>query len=253
MILSFAFFAASFALIAASIALGGEPAAYVSGTSALLVVLGTVTVTAAGVRRGEWTELLANVKRIWRGKQVDQSRLAKQMLELAGRLRREGPQCLDAASVSTRHLPFLRHGIQLVRDGLMPDAIEKLLNAEADMLAERRLRLAALLQRAADVAPALGLIGTLIGLVDMLGKLSDPAALGPGMAVALLTTLYGAVLAHVIFLPLAARVQANVAAERSFHALCITSVAALGRGEHPMHLESQLNALLPEAQRVRAA
>lgn len=253
MILSLAFFAASFALIAAAIFVGGEPAAYVSGASALLVVLGTVTVTAAGVRRGEWRQLIGNARDMLRAPNRDDGRLARQMLDLAWRQRREGPACLKAAMRGLRHMPLLRQGIGLMQDGLAADTVEKLLNAEADRLAAGRLRLAQLLHRAADVAPALGLIGTLIGLVDMLGKLADPSALGPGMAVALLTTLYGAVLAHVVLLPLAARIEAHVAAERNFHALCITCAAALGRGEHPMHLESQLNALLPEAQHVRAA
>lgn len=253
MILSLAFFAASFALIAAAILLGGEPAAYVSGTAALLVVLGTLTVTAAGVRRGEWRPLWGNARAMLRAPAGSQGDAARKMLDLAWRVRKEGPACLQNARRSLKDMPFLRHGIGLMQDGLAPDVVEKLLNAEADRLAASRLRLAELLARAADVAPALGLIGTLIGLVDMLGKLDDPSALGPGMAVALLTTLYGAVLAHMVLLPLAARVQANVAATRNFHALCITSVAALGRNEHPMHLESQLNALLPEAQHVRAA
>ncbi|MCH8685889.1 motility protein A [Pedomonas mirosovicensis] len=253
MILSLAFFAASFALIAAAISVGGEPAAYVSGASALLVVLGTITVTAAGVRRGEWRQLQDNARAMLRAPVRDNGQLARQMLDLAWRQRREGPACLKAAMRGLKHMPLLRQGIGLMQDGLTAETVEKLLNAEADRLAASRLRLAQLLQRAADVAPALGLIGTLIGLVDMLGKLADPSALGPGMAVALLTTLYGAVLAHVVLLPLAARIEAHVAAERNFHALCITSVAALGRGEHPMHLESQLNALLPEAQHVRAA
>lgn len=253
MILSLAFFAASFALIAASIALGGEPAAYMSSTSALLVVLGTLTVTAAGVRRGEWRQLLNNARTMLRTPAQGQGEAARQMLDLAWRVRKEGPACLQNARRGLKHLPFLRHGLSLSQDGLPPETVEKLLNAEADRLAASRLRLAEVLHRAADVAPALGLIGTLIGLVDMLGKLDDPSALGPGMAVALLTTLYGAVLAQVVLLPLAARVQAHVAAERNFHALCITGVTALGRNEHPMHLESQLNALLPEAQHVRAA
>ncbi len=253
MILSLAFFAASIALIAAAIAFGGEPAAYVSGASALLVVLGTVTVTAAGVRRGEWRQLWTNARAMLRAPEQTQGEAARQMLELARRVRKEGPACLQTARRGLKHLPFLRHGISLMHDGLGAETVEKLLTAEADQIAARRLRLAHLFQRAADVAPALGLIGTLVGLVDMLGKLDDPSALGPGMAVALLTTLYGAVLAQVILLPMAVRVQARVASERNFHALCITGVVALGRNEHPMHLESQLNALLPEAQHVRAA
>ncbi|MGK2286776.1 motility protein A [Pedomonas sp. V897] len=253
MIQGLAFFVASLALIAVAISVGGEPAAYVSGASALLVVAGTVTVTAAGVRRGEWRQLRDNARAMLHAPARSQGEAARKMLDLAWRFRKEGPACLQNVRRGLKDIPFLRRGIDLMRDGLSTEAVEKLLNAEADRLAASRLRLAQLVQRAADVAPALGLIGTLIGLVDMLGKLDEPSALGPGMAVALLTTLYGAVLAHVVLLPLAARIESHVAAERNFHALCITCIAALGRGEHPMHLESQLNALLPEAQHVRAA
>ncbi|MEX6725088.1 motility protein A [Parapedomonas caeni] len=251
--LGLVFLLASVALVALSVVLGGEPGAFVSGVSALLVILGTLTVTATGVRQGDWRDIADGLRDLFRDVSIDQRRVARQLLELAGRVRRDGVVCLENARHGFRQLPFLQRALGLVLDGLAPDVIEKLLLAEADAAEQRRLRLAAVLQRAADVAPAMGLIGTIIGLVQMLGRMADPAQLGPSLALALLTTLYGAILAHVLLLPMAARVQAQAASERGFHLLCASAAAALGRGEHPVHLESQLNALLPETERVQAA
>lgn len=251
--IGFLFFLGSLLLVCVSIFLGGQPAAYWSGISALLVIVGTLTVTAISIRQSEWPEIYESIKGLFTDSDFELSKIANHMLELSSRIRRDGIQCLEQARIGLRHIPFLNNALMLVLDGHAPEAIERLLIAEADTITRRRLRLAQILQRAADVAPAMGLIGTLIGLVQMLGQLNDPKQLGPAMSIALLTTLYGAMMAHVIFLPLSARVEAQASEEQCLYALCAAGASALSRGEHPIHLESQLNALLPEQQRVQAA
>jgi chemotaxis protein MotA len=101
-----------------------------------------------------------------------------------------------------------------------------------------------------SIAPAMGLIGTLIGLIQMLGHLDDPAMIGPGMAVALITTFYGALMATLILSPLAAKLERNSAEETLVNQLCVLGCASIGRQEPPRRLEAQLNALLPPQRRI---
>jgi len=121
---------------------------------------------------------------------------------------------------------------------------------ELSGMAERHSRGVGILRRSAEVAPAMGLIGTLIGLVQMLGKLDDPSSIGPAMAVALLTTFYGAVLANMVFSPLAGKLERNSKSELVVNRLYIITAASIGRGENPRRLEMLLNTILPPSQRL---
>jgi chemotaxis protein MotA len=122
---------------------------------------------------------------------------------------------------------------------------------EMHAIQQRHARSAGILRKAAEVAPAMGLIGTLIGLVQMLSHLEDPSTIGPGMAVALLTTFYGAVLATLVFAPLAAKLERNSADEMLVNQVYVISCVSIARQENPRRLEAQVNALLPPARRVR--
>ena len=107
------------------------------------------------------------------------------------------------------------------------------------------------LRRAAEFSPAMGLIGTLIGLVQMLGGLDDPTTIGPRMAVALLTTFYGALLANLVFSPLAAKLERNSGLEETINNIYLIGASSVGRQENPRRLEMLLNSTLPPTDRVR--
>jgi len=107
------------------------------------------------------------------------------------------------------------------------------------------------LRKAAEFAPAMGLIGTLIGLVQMLGNLDDPSTIGPAMAVALLTTFYGAVLANMVFSPMASKLERNSAEESMVNTIYMMGAASIGRQENPRRLEMLLNSILPPGKRVQ--
>ena len=109
----------------------------------------------------------------------------------------------------------------------------------------------AILRRAGEVSPAMGLIGTLVGLVQMLGSLDSPERIGPAMSIALLTTLYGALMANVVFLPLASKLERNATVEQLANQIYIMAVASMGRQENPRRLEMLLNTMLPAGQQVR--
>ena len=139
----------------------------------------------------------------------------------------------------------------MVTDGYSADDIYQLLGQEVDSLAERHRRSASIVRRASEVAPAMGLIGTLVGLVQMLAQLDDPASIGPAMAVALLTTFYGAIMGTVILGPLAAKLERNSNDETMSKRLILTAMESIARQENPRRLEMLLNSELPPEHRIR--
>jgi chemotaxis protein MotA len=128
---------------------------------------------------------------------------------------------------------------------------EDVMRRELGAMLGRHRKSISVLRRAAEITPAMGLIGTLIGLVQMLGRLEDPSAIGPAMAVALLTTFYGAVLAHMVLNPLASKLERNSAEEALIGQLNLVAAGSIGRQENPRRLEMMLNSLMPPARRVR--
>ncbi len=143
--------------------------------------------------------------------------------------------------------PFLTKAISMVADGFPVEEVERVMRREIDEMTGRHRKSASVLRKAAEIAPAMGLIGTLIGLVQMLGNLDDPSTIGPAMAVALMTTFYGAVLANMLFAPLAAKLERNSAEEALVYNVYLLAAVSIGRKENPRRLEMLLNALLPPA------
>ncbi|HLF58773.1 MAG TPA: MotA/TolQ/ExbB proton channel family protein, partial [Alphaproteobacteria bacterium] len=115
----------------------------------------------------------------------------------------------------------------------------------------RHIKGASVLRKGAEVAPAMGLIGTLVGLVQMLGRLDDPGTIGPAMAVALLTTFYGAVLANVVLAPLASKLERNSREELLVKHIFLMAASSIARQENPRRLEMLLNSVLPPSKRVQ--
>src|SRR5690606_27445486 len=142
-------------------------------------------------------------------------------------------------------------GLMMAMDGMPEAQIEELMRRELSTVSGRQVRAASVLRKCAEVSPAMGLIGTLVGLVQMLGSLDDPATIGPSMAVALLTTFYGALLANMVFMPLAAKLDRNAAAERLVNQIYMLGALSICRQENPRRLELLINTVLPPAQRLR--
>jgi len=239
-----------FAFIGLAVAIGGSPAAFVNATGLLIVLGGTAAVTAVSFSPEELVEAPKTIWRVIVEPEKDPAIAAMTALRIAERTRKEGTVALKKLLPSLRDNPFLSNACQLVLDGASPEEAESILRREADAAANRYRRTVDVLHRAGEVAPAMGLIGTLIGLVQMLGRLEDPASIGPAMAVALLTTLYGAMLAHMVFLPLAAKAE-RVASEESLqNTVYAMAAASIGRRENPRRLEMLINTLLPPAKKV---
>lgn len=242
--------AGGMAVVVTAIILGGAVSAFVDLPALLIVVGGTVAVTAISFSWVDLAQLRGVLAETLARHAISPPQAVLSMLRLAEKARRDSLLAMEAAARSQRDL-FLRNGLQLVADNLQSTEIESLLRQELLAGHERRNRAAAVLRKAAEVAPAMGLIGTLVGLVQMLGQLGDPSAIGPGMAIALLTTLYGALFANMVLGPLAARIERNADEAFAVNSIYLTALVGISRQENPRRLETILNGLLPEQQRVR--
>ncbi len=147
--------------------------------------------------------------------------------------------------------PFWSQGLMLLIDGMSGKECDQIMRAQMMSTYAKQMNAAAFLNKMAEIAPAMGLVGTLIGLVQMLSVLSNPSSIGPAMAVALLTTFYGAILAYLICLPLASRLE-RIANENLQNAeLCLIGFKAVDVAQNPRKTQMELNALLPPLKRLR--
>jgi len=239
-----------FALIVAAMVLGGSPGAFVDVPAMLIVLGGSFLITTVSF---SFQEIVKAQGVMWKAvayRQREPQDAALQVLHLAELARKNGALGMEAHMQDFRSEPFLKKAMDLVIDGTTGEEVERIMMREAESTVYRHGRSAGVLRRAGEVAPAMGLIGTLVGLVQMLGNLEDPSAIGPAMAVALLTTFYGAVLANMVFLPLANKLERNSGLEAMVNQIYAMGAASIGRQENPRRLETMLNSILPPAQRV---
>jgi len=243
--------AAALVLIGIAIVLNGSPLAFIDVPAILMVVLGTFAVTAISYTGEELREAQPSFRQALMRTEIDPRIGARRVLTLADKARKRGLLSLQADLYGLRDAPFLQRSLTMLVDGLQVDEIERNMTLEAHAVAQGRHRAAAILRRAAEVSPAMGLIGTLVGLVQMLGNLDSPERIGPAMSVALLTTLYGALMANVVFLPLASKLERNATVEQLVSQIYTMGVASMGRQENPRRLEMLLNTVLPAGQQIR--
>ena len=240
----------AFTLIVLAMAASGSVGAFADLPAFLIVIGGTFLITSVSYTTPEILNAQRVMLRAVLYKQERPAKAAYAMIDLSQLLRNSGWGALESRVNQMRGQPFLQHAVHLLVDGLPSSQIEDLLAREISATSERHMRSAGVIRRAGEVAPAMGLIGTLIGLVQMLGHLEDPSAIGPAMAVALLTTFYGAVLANMVFNPLANKLERNAAEETMVNRIYAMAAASMSRKENPRRLEILLNATLSPKDRV---
>jgi chemotaxis protein MotA len=238
-------------LIVAALFMGGTPEAFLDARALLIVLFGTLAVTAVSFNGENFKTAFTVIGRAMVRHEINFELSSKQLLELALIAREKGYLELQKYEAPLRHNRFLLQGTQMLRDGSTGEEIARMLGREIDAQTSMYYKSASILRRAAEVAPAMGLIGTLIGLVQMLALLDDPASIGPSMAVALLTTFYGAFLSTVVFAPLAAKLEHNAQSEATEKRLVINALMSMSRKENPRRLEMILNSILPPQNRIR--
>ncbi len=235
---------AAFGLVSYGILSGGAGfGIFINVPSLAIVVGGTAGAVLIAYPLNRVIGAVGVAKKVFLHKAPDPQEFIAALSSLANKARREGILALEAA-IDEAPDEFMRQGIQLTVDGQDPAAIEAIMSTEIESLQERHRLGAELFTTAGTFAPALGLIGTLIGLVQMLVNMSDPDSIGPSMAVALLTTFYGALFANLIFGPVAAKLKTRSAEEVLFRSLVLEGVLAITAGDNPRVVEQKLNAFL---------
>ena len=237
-------------LIAAAVVLGGSAGSFLNAPALLIVIGGTLSATVICFSFADVLRTLRLAAGTVFAPARSPSEGALYMLRLAESARRQGVLPMQRLLSQIDAEAFLHKGLSCLIDGLSPADLQAILSRDLQASIERDGLGAQVLRRAAEFAPAMGLIGTLIGLVQMLGRLDDPAAIGPSMAVALLTTLYGAILANLVFAPLAAKLERNAGIDALIGQIQLVGLISIAREENPRRLEILLNTMLPPAQRI---
>lgn len=238
---------ATFGLIALSI---DDHALFINVPSLLIVIGGSIT---AVLMRSTLAEFLGAIKVALKAFLVKLDKpadLINQIVELGMLARKEGMIALEGQEIQNK---FLAKGISMLVDGTEPDKIKKALQSELEGMATRHAAGKEIFVFFATVAPAMGMIGTLIGLVQMLSGMDDPKAIGPAMAIALLTTMYGAIVANVICLPLVDKLKTYSLLEQNNNAMIIEGIMFIQAGGNPRLMADLLAAYVPPAQREAIA
>jgi len=238
-------------LISVAIFLGGSPGSFINLPAILIVIGGTLAVTTMCFSFRDMGAAVSVASRALFFTRREPDDAAIQVLQIAELARRKGVLALQPNVDELRREPFLQMGLGMVVDGTPGEEVEAIMRRDLQSTIQRHHRSASVLRRMAEFSPAMGLIGTLIGLVQMLGQLQDPATIGPSMAVALLTTFYGAVLANMVFMPFAAKLEKNSSEEALINTIYTMGASSVGRQENPRRLEMMINSILSPAHRVQ--
>lgn len=242
-------FLGAFGVVAAAVFFGGSATVFFNVPSILIVLGGTFLVVLMKFSLAQFLGAFKVATRAFIYKLEKPEEVIPQIIELSNIARKEGVLALEQAEVKT---PFLKQGIDMLIDGAKPEVIKNMLVKDMQLTVERHRWGAKVFEASGDVAPAMGMIGTLIGLVQMLSAMDDPKAIGPAMAVALLTTLYGAVFANMIAIPIADKLTLRKVEEGRLKAICIDGLLGVAEGQNPRVLEPMLKTYLAPARRKQA-
>lgn len=226
---------------------------FIDVRSFLIVFLGTFTVTASCFSFKEIFPVQKLIVKTIFYQKEEKRDTAHICLEVAyiARTKCENYLALEKYYSLWKHNTYFRRGILLLMDNIEKADVLRIVTNDLKLMKDRHMYGISIFRKSAEVAPAMGLIGTLIGLVQMLGKLDDPTTIGPAMAVALLTTLYGAMLSYIIFTPLASKLERTTKNEIETAQLYIATIDSITKKENPRKLQDHLNSMLPPKERVK--
>lgn len=242
----------SFGLVVSAIVMGGSPMIFVNFPSVLIVVGGTIGATLINYPLKNVLGVIGIMKNTFFSKLEDPTDIIDKFLEFANKARREGILSLEPALKEIQD-NFLRKGLQLTVDGLEPEAIQEILESEISSLEDRHDLGAEIMLVMGGLAPAMGMIGTVIGLVQMLQTMDDPSSIGPAMAVALITTFYGALLSNLLFNPMAGKLKTRSKEEVLTKEIMLEGIISISKGENPRIIEEKLNSFIPPKQRKESS
>jgi len=239
-------------LLLAAILMGSSLMTFVDVPSLLIVVLGSFSVLFISFPKAAIFSALSGAKKVLSEEPVDYESQVKLLEELSNRARREGLLSLEESAESAED-PFLQRGLRMMADGQEASTVESVLYDEIDQIAARHGQVLSVWDGLGEIGPAMGMIGTLIGLVQMLQQMDDPAAIGPAMAVALLTTFYGSLLANIVAIPISKKLKIRSKEELMMKELLARGMMSIMNGENPRFLVERLNSTLPPNERLDLA
>jgi chemotaxis protein MotA len=240
---------AGFGLISVAIILGGTPLLFVDLKSIIIVLGGTLAATLINYPLTEVVSVFGAAKKAFFNQARRPEVLIDKLIDYATVARREGILALEAHANDADD-EFLKKSIQLAIDGTAPELIKDILTTELAFMEDRHAMGQSVLMTMGALSPAFGMIGTLIGLVGMLASMEDPSSIGANMAVALITTLYGAVLANILFLPTGGKLKVYTANELLLKEITIEGILSIQSGDNPRVVEQKLKAFVSPAVRA---
>ncbi len=236
-------------LLFGSMAMGVGIGAYIDIPSVLIVIGGSIGALLVAFKMEQMKNFVKIFMIAIKPPQENVPELIKKLVDYSTQARRDGILSLEAAANNEEN-EFLKKGLSMAVDGNEPDTIRELLEIEMEQTSERHKGNAAIFSQWAGLAGAMGMIGTLIGLVAMLLNMSDPSAIGPSMAVALLTTMYGAMIGNIFGNPIANILNIRDADEMLVKTIILEGIMSIQAGDNPRTLEAKLLSFLPPNERV---
>ncbi|MEM7079450.1 MAG: flagellar motor protein PomA [Pseudomonadota bacterium] len=236
----------AFGIVIYAMLSGGSVDMFVNVPSLLIVIVGSIFVVLMKFNLGQFLGAMKVAGKSFSFSLTAPQDLIDEVVELADEARKGGLLSLEGKEVSN---DFLNKGIQLLVDGHDASIVRTILTKDMKQAVERHETGSKIFSQLGDVAPAMGMIGTLVGLVAMLSNMDDPKSIGPAMAVALLTTLYGAMVANMVAIPIADKLDLRRAEEGRVKSMVIDALLAIQDGQNPRIIDSMLQAYLPEGTR----
>lgn len=232
------------ALIAGFLMEGGDLSALLQGTAALIVFGGTAGAVIVSTPMRVLKKVPYILKVAFQEKPYTPHETIEDLVELSQLSRREGLLALEAESEKFADDPFMYEGLQLTVDGVEADLIRDILDREIQLYEDKHLEIGKVFEAAGGFSPTMGIIGTVMGLVHVLGSLANPDTLGPLIAVAFIATLYGVASANVIYLPLYHKIRSRVEQEALIKELQAEGLLSIQHGENPNVLRKKLQAFV---------
>ena len=217
--------------------------------SVIITLGGTFFSVMAGKSMKDYTGGLKSFTLVFKAPDLDAKTMIQKIIDLSNIARKEGLLSLEEAAGDLDD-DFMKKGILLIVDGTDPDLVRGIMETELISIEDRHKKNIAFWEDLGGMGPAWGMIGTLIGLVNMLYEMDDPSAIGPSMAVALITTLYGSLLANWICAPVASKLKSNNAGEIMMKEIMIEGLLSIQAGENPRVIEEKLKSFLSPGDRI---
>lgn len=237
-------------LVGWGIVSNGTIGSYIDPPSIVIVIGGTFAGWLVAYPMKDVANLGKVFGKTMKNSEFDIDQIITKIIELANVARREGLLALEEAVAEIKD-DFLQKGVMLIVDGTDSELVKNILETEIDNLTERHAKNRGMLETLGSLAPAFGMVGTLIGLVAMLQNLSDPSSIGPSMAVALLTTFYGSLIANLFFNPMASKLGVKSNEEVLIRSVMVEGLLSIQAGENPRIIEEKLKVFLPPSVRKK--